>query len=272
MLTKAEIIKELQTAGIKHGDILLVHSSLKAIGPIEGGAEALIAAMIETVGAEGILAMPAFNYMRPLPEPYFDIHETPARTGVLTEIFRKMPETKRSLHPTHSVCAQGERAEEFLSGHIDVESVGIGSPIDKLAKAGGYVLLIGVTNMANTTIHIGEAYAGVKKFHWNDGPDPIAKVKLPDGDIVEHKLDPSASCDTAFNALDYPLRIAGKINDLKIGNAIAYLMRGSDVIEEICRMIKQQPDILFCKDSDCRPCSMSRQFLNSIKKETADEL
>lgn len=261
MMTKTEIIETLTNLGLRRGDILFVHSSLKAVGPIDGGAEALIEAMLEVVGAEGLLAMPAFNYTRPLPEPYFDLVTTPARTGVLTEIFRKTPGVLRSLHPTHSVCAKGAAAEEFLKGHLNVEAVGIGSPIDKMAQADGYVLLIGVTHLANTTIHVGEAYAGVKKFHWTDGPSPIAKIKTSDGEVVERELDSSASCDTAFNALEHPLRSAYKIIDLKIGDALSYLMRGQDVIDATVEIIGAKPDILFCQDPNCGPCSLGREFM-----------
>jgi aminoglycoside 3-N-acetyltransferase len=115
MLTKAQIKETLLSKGMKPGDHLLVHSSLRSVGPIEDGPGALIDALLEITGSEGTLAMPAFNYRRYLPLPHFDARTTPGRTGALTEIFRKRPESLRSLHPTHSVTAQGKRAAEFLA-------------------------------------------------------------------------------------------------------------------------------------------------------------
>jgi aminoglycoside 3-N-acetyltransferase len=161
MLTKKQIQDVLLRSGMKVGNHLLVHSSLRQVGPIDGGADALIDALLETVGSEGTLAMPAFNYTRPLPVPYFDVRSTPSRAGILTEIYRKRPETLRSLHPTHSVAAQGRRAAEFLADHLKYMAFGVGSPIDRMMQAGGYVLLIGVTHLANSCIHIGESYSGV---------------------------------------------------------------------------------------------------------------
>jgi len=261
MTNKEDIKAALVDAGLRHGDHLFVHSSLKKIGPMDGGADALIDAMLEVVGHEGTLAMPSFNYTHPLPDPYFDVATTPGRTGVLTEVFRKRPGTLRSLHPTHSVIAQGARAAEFLAGHLATEAFGVGSPIDRIAQAGGYVMLIGVTQVANSTIHVAEAHAGVKKFFWAPGPLPITKMLMPDGSVIEHHLDCSASCDTAYPAIEYPLRQADKVIDLHIGSGVTYLMKGKDIIDVVVKMIAEKPDILFCRAPQCRCCSKGREYL-----------
>jgi aminoglycoside 3-N-acetyltransferase len=262
MLTKKRIAETITRQGVRRGDHLLVHSSLRSIGPIDGGADALIDGLIDAIGPEGTLAMPAFNYTRPLPSPYFDPQTTPSRAGALTECFWRRPEAKRSLHPTHSVAAQGERAEEFLAGHLNYLAFGIGSPIDRLAKAGGYVLLAGVTHLANSCIHIGESYAGATKFYWQDGPLPIAKVRMPDGRIENHRLDCSSACSRGFNSVEYWMRSKNLISDHTLGNALCFLMRGSDVIETVVRMIGTKADVLLCSDSNCRPCTMARAHIS----------
>lgn len=259
MLTKRNIYDILSRRGVRPGDSILVHSSLRSIGLIEGGPDALIDGLMEVVGPAGTLLMPAFNYTRPLPSPYFDPRTTPSRAGALTEIFRNRPGTQRSLHPTHSVAAQGKRAEEFLADHHKNLAFGIGSPIDRLSREGGYVLLIGVTHLANSCIHVGESHARVKKFYWVDGPLPIAKLLLPDGEILDYPLDCSSSCSKAFNSVEYPLRRKNLIIDLTLGNAICFLMKGIDVIETIVQMIREEPLILHCNREDCRPCVLSRR-------------
>lgn len=261
MLAREGIRDVLTRSGLRTGDHLLVHSSLRSIGPIEGGPEALIEGLFEVISVAGTLAMPTFNYGSPLPEPFFDPKTTPSKTGALTEIFMRYPGALRSLHPTHSIAARGERAEEFVAGHNKFTTFGIGSPIDRLAQADGYVLLMGVSHLANSCIHVGESYAGVTKFYWRDGPLPIAKILMPDGAIVDYQLDCSASCSRAFNAVEYPLRRKNKIIDLTLGKALCFLMRGKDVIDTVVEMVRQQPDALFCNSSACRPCSMGRQHL-----------
>src|SRR6185503_18170860 len=113
---------------------LVVHSSLRAIGPVEGGADGILDALLEVVGPDGTLAMPAFNYSRPRPEPYFDPAVTAGRTGTLPEVFRKRTGVLRSQHPTHSVVACGRRAAEFLADHDKVQTLGVGSPLDRIAQ------------------------------------------------------------------------------------------------------------------------------------------
>jgi len=263
MLTKAKVKETLLSKGIRSGDHLLVHSSLRSMGPIEGGADALIDTLLEVVGPEGTLAMPTFNYRVHLPFPHFDPHTTPGRTGALTEIFRKRAETLRSLNPTHSIAAQGKRAAEFLADHYKFQTFGIGSPLDRLAQAGGYVLLLGVTHLANSCIHVGESHAGRVKFDWEDGPLPIVKILLPDGKIIDHQLDCSASCSMAFNAAEHPIRRKDMIIDLILGEALCFLMKGKDVIDAVVEMTGEQPDALLCNRPNCRPCSMARHHVLS---------
>jgi len=261
MITRQQIHDALTAAGVKHGDHLIVHSSLRSVGPIDGGADALIDGLLDAVGRNGTLAMPAFNYTRPLPEPYFDPAVTPGKTGMLTEIFRKRPGVLRSLHPAHSMSIHGPRAAEFIADHRT--SFGVGTPIDRIAQAGGYVLLLGVTHTSNSTIHVGDSHGGAVRFWWYEGDPPTAKVRLPDGRIVEHQFDVSSSCSMAFNAVDLPLRRAGAIRDLRIGQALSHLMHGADIIRAIVELTRTEPTVLFCTRPDCRPCVMARKHIQS---------
>lgn len=267
MLSKKRIRQGLEAAGFCGGRPLLVHSSLRNIGPIDGGAEGMIEALRTAVGPKGTLAMPTFNGTRAIAQPFFDIQRTPGVTGALSETFRKQEGVIRSYHPTHSVAAYGPQAEEFLADHYLTEAFGIGSPIDRLAEAGGFVLLMGVSHSANSCIHIGEAHAGIVKFFWHEGELPVAPIRLPDGTIRSHLLDCSSSCSSAFNVLEYPLRSKGAIADLQLGRGLCYLMRCMDVIHATVRVISESPLLLLCTRSACRPCSMRRSHLIRMRAE-----
>jgi len=261
MLTRPAITHALIEAGLKPGDSLIVHSSLRRLGPVDGGADAVIDALLDAVGPDGTLAMPSFNYVGHIPQPYYDVRETPGRTGVLTEVFRRRPGTVRSIHPTHAMIAQGPRAAELMAYDPAVRAVGPGSPIDRLTRAGAYVLLLGTTHESNTTVHLGEEYAGVRKFFWWDGPLPAARIRLLDGSFIEHRLDTSTSCSLAFNAVDHPLRVNGQVRDFMVGEAISHLVRASDVVEAVIGLVRETPDVLFCTNPNCRPCRLGRAFL-----------
>ena len=263
-LTFEDLISGFNDLELKKGDSLIVHSSLRILGPVEGGAETIINALLEVIGTKGNLMFPTFNYTRPLPVPYFDPLATPAKTGILAELGRKRPGSLRSLHPTHSVAVIGPDAELITKDHLSCRACGIGSPIDLLAQMGGKVLLIGVTQTTNTTIHIGEEYAGVQKVSWYEEL-PYIKILKPDGTIVSHRIDTSPSCGSAFDALEYPLRKNGQIKGAMIGNAKCKIMKGSDVINRVVEMIREQPDILLCSWKSCVPCTGARRILKERK-------
>ena len=59
-VTRDQIGSDLRQLGIAPDDILLVHSSLSALGRVEGGADAVIDAILDVLGAKGTLLMPSF--------------------------------------------------------------------------------------------------------------------------------------------------------------------------------------------------------------------
>ena len=115
---KQDIVTALKQIGVKRGDILLVHSSLKSFGmDVEGGAETVISALKETLTQEGTLVMPTFS-QKNFQTVYKDWSlERPSDTGYITEVFRLQAGTLRSDQATHSVAASGRYAKEITEGH-----------------------------------------------------------------------------------------------------------------------------------------------------------
>lgn len=62
IVLKQDIIKKLKELGLKSGDTVMVHTSLKNMGYVCGGAQAVIEALIETVGEEGTIMMPTQSW------------------------------------------------------------------------------------------------------------------------------------------------------------------------------------------------------------------
>ena len=155
---------DLAGSGLLPGDHILVHSSLSRIGWVDGGADTVIDALIQSVGAQGTVLFPTLTGAAtdsPELPPRFDARHTPCWTGKIPETARMRAGMRRSLHPTHSVTAAGRLAEWFTSGHQYVRTpCGFGSPYDKLASIGGKILLIGVTQQSNTSFHHAEEIAG----------------------------------------------------------------------------------------------------------------
>lgn len=115
MLVKNEIIKALQKFDIEDNAILLVHSSLKALGYIDGGAETVIEALEETV-PKGTLVMPTLSQKNW--ETVFEdwTLDRPSDVGFITETFRKQKGSLRSDNATYSVAARGVHAADLVGG------------------------------------------------------------------------------------------------------------------------------------------------------------
>lgn len=154
------IARDLNALGVCEGGVLLVHSSLRSLGlpadlqAAERG-ESIIQGLLQALGPSGTLLLPALSYETVgAHHPMFDARSTPTCIGALPELFRCRPGTLRSIHPTHSVCGVGARAEELLADHIySTTPVGPHSPFAKLPKVGGQVLFLGSGLRPNTSMH-----------------------------------------------------------------------------------------------------------------------
>ena len=166
IVRKGDIADSLWAVGIQKGDGVFVHSSMSSFGQIEGGPRTVIEAIEEVVGTSGTIVMPAFplrgtmKEQLALAEP-FDANKTPSNMGALSEHFRKMPGVFRSVHPTHSVCARGNYAEEVVAGHeLCPTPFGKESPFDKLTDRNFWIVLFGVGFGPVTMYHLLEDRLG----------------------------------------------------------------------------------------------------------------
>jgi aminoglycoside 3-N-acetyltransferase len=172
--------RDLSGLGVRKAGILLVHSSLKSLGALPDGPEAVVEGLLEALGSDGTLLMPALSYASVNAEnPVFDVLNTPSCVGALTEFFRKRPGTIRSVHPTHSVCGIGPGALRVLGGHSrDATPCGEHSPYSKLREEGGQILFIGCGLRPNTSMHAVEEL--IQPPYLFDGWVDY-RVKLADG-------------------------------------------------------------------------------------------
>lgn len=135
-VTRAALAAGLARLGIAHGDTLFVHSSLKSLGYVEGGALAVIGALQDAVGPQGTLLLP--TYYLPggtvraacaMPDYVFDPRRHGTHMGRLPEAFLASAGVRRSIHPTHSVSAWGRHAADLTEAHHRAPSIfGMESP------------------------------------------------------------------------------------------------------------------------------------------------
>ena len=154
-MIKKKITNDLKALGVQNGGNLLVHASLKSLGEIPEGASAAIQGILDAIGAEGTLLMPALSYESvDETHPLFDLINTPSCIGWLPEYFRTLDGVVRTIHPTHSLSCLGKNKYLFTkSHHKDHTPCGANSPFSLLPKYHGQILMIGCGLKPNTSMH-----------------------------------------------------------------------------------------------------------------------
>ena len=248
--------RQLATLGVAQGDVLLVHTSYRAIGPVEGGPEGLIGELLRAVGPEGTVVMPSWSSDDDLP---YDPGTTPAAAdlGITAELFRRRADARRTSHPL-AFAAVGQHAD-YVVGHPDpLPVMHPGSPVARVHELDGKVLLLGVGHDANTTIHLAESrarvpYSAPKHFTVREGNRPV-RVDYTETD----------HCCQRFALADDWLRAHSLQREGPVGHGHARLIRSQDVVRVVCSELARDPVIfLHSPDAGCAECDLARSGMGS---------
>ena len=245
MFTKCEIHQQLKNMQAPQNSVVLIHSSLRAIGETEGRGDGLLEALIDYFTAKGdLLCIPTHTWANIYNgnKITLDLLNSKTCIGTLPDIAADHPYATRSLHPTHSMAVFGEpsRVQEFVFGEEKLKTPA--SPLGcygKIYDNDGYILLVGVEHNRNTFIHCVEEMLSVPN-RLAVSPKRAA-IRNKDGSIIECEMRPHDVVGTNDISLQYPkyepaFRYHNCIIDGKIGNAPAQLCSArkmKDVIELI---------------------------------------
>lgn len=190
VITRSELAADIRAMGLGSGDTVMVHSSLSRLGFVDGGPEAVIEAILEVVGPDGLIVMPAFpttgyalDYLAS--KPLFDPDLSPSNNGKITEVFRHRPGAMRSIHATHSVSAYGPGAAELVRDHYRSPTpFGPDTPFRRLLAAGALVMGVGVDLGSLTFYHVFPEFAGQYPFQPYYPEIQQSRVLTPAGEVI----------------------------------------------------------------------------------------
>jgi aminoglycoside 3-N-acetyltransferase len=259
MHTYSELKSALIGLGLSDKAVI-AHASLKAFGQVNGGANSLVRAVLDSVGA---LMMPTFTYktmitpnvgppnngitygaeqdINSMAEAFTPNMPCDKLMGIVPETLRNLPNAKRTSHPIQSFA--GIRTEKILGTQTIQNSL---APIGVLAEANGWVLLLGVDHTVNTSIHYAEKLAGRKQFtRWALLPDRIVECPGFPGDSA------------GFNAIASEL--VKETRNIQVGTTLVQAIPMQALFSITIEMIKENPLALLCEREDCERCNAVRE-------------
>jgi aminoglycoside 3-N-acetyltransferase len=189
MLTKSQLVDGLRLLGVSDGSVIEVHSSLSSFGYIPGGAQTVVDALIEAVGFDGTIVMPAqtygnsepsrwrhppiepslFNQLR-MEYPAFDPRVSEIGfMGAIADNLRLRAGTMVSNHPNGAFMAHGKYAKWITQTHPIHFAFSMASPLGKLLDLRANILLLGVGYDNCTALHLAEAQTNIRPIIINGG-------------------------------------------------------------------------------------------------------
>lgn len=254
IILRSDIISSLKEAGVSEGQTVIVHTSLSSIGFVCGGAQVVVDALLETVGADGTIVMPTQSWKNLDPEtgvhweepkewwqiirdnwPAYDKRITPTNTmGAVAECFRTYPGTLRTDHPARSVSANGKNAE-YITSHHDLSDIfGETSPLGKLYELDASVLLIGVGYDKNTSIHLADVRAEYPSKHNTTEHSAI----MENGQRVWKAYDTLYVDGEDFDEIGKAFESECNVNKAMLGNAQLRFMNMRELVDFAVRWIE----------------------------------
>lgn len=250
MINLQDLIVGFTELGLREGDIVLVHSSFKSFGGVIGGPQTVIDTLMSILTEEGTLIMPTFNFDFCSGKP-FDVRNTPSQMGILTELVRLNPKSKRTIHPVYSFTILGKLRDTL--GNLKYESgYGKESIFAKLRELDGKIMTIGLpyNNCMTFFHHIEEIetcdYRYFKEFKgFITDHENITK----EGKAILYVRDLQRGVQTDVDKMGKILESEGIVKITNIGISTVRLMKANSVYLRTAEEMKRNPHIL-CRLED----------------------
>ena len=243
MITKIQLIEEIKNMNINSNDTLLIHSSLKSLGIVEGGAKTVVEAFMEVV-SNGLLIFPTHTWgLIQKDEQTFDNLNTNSNVGAITNAARNTKGFVRSNHPTHSVCAYGPKANDYIKLDDNATTpCGPNNCFGALKNMNAKILFLGAPLSKNTFIHSIEEEMNVPDrftshiyhFYTKDINNNIIDYYMP-----RHYSTKSAHISDHYEKLLPVLLKHNPCKKVKLGNSTSYLVDATNCYKIVKELLSK---------------------------------
>jgi len=238
--TKADIIRQLDALHTPKGVPVLFHSSLRAIGSVEGGAEGLLNILVEYFTQEGgLFCVPTHTWDNLGNDVTLDVNDDDTCLGAFGSVAIRNARGVRTENPCHSMVVFGDKDKvaDFVKDEIFIETpIAPNSCYGKLYDMSGYVLLAGVAHNKNTYLHTVEEMLNIPN-RMEEKFTPMT-VRRKDGQVVHHPMrlfytDYTEDISYRFTKYETAFRYHRCITDGFLGNAPVQLCDARKMKETI---------------------------------------
>ncbi|MBN2742908.1 MAG: AAC(3) family N-acetyltransferase [Marinilabiliaceae bacterium] len=254
-VSRAQLIEQIRAMSIGRGDLLHVKVSSRSLGPVQGGIDALLDALIEVVGPEGTLVVDAFTYCFKLPmtshdKEFISDKNSDTYTGYFNQKFIQHPLSVRSRHPVHRFAAIGALAHLLMDGHT-AQSPAY-DVLEQMAIRGGKNLNIGKNIIGVATTHVAIEETSLVKRN----PPKGVYYRDEDGAVQLFRVNWNGGCIKGAIKFVEEYEKKGFVKRGIIGHADAMLtdMQGTLAVDR--DMIARDPSSFFCDDLTCKDCRL----------------
>ncbi len=239
----------LRHAPIASDGVLVVHSAFRNLGHQGYRVESLIEALIDGMGPQGTLVMPAMSWRTVMPaNPVFDELATESHVGVIAETFRRSYATRRSIHPTHSASGIGPAVATLLArNHADDTPVSANSPYGLMRDYHAWLLCLGVNFERITAIHHAEEVIAPDLYlHPPDEAETYA-CRDRHGRSVTVRLRRHYRLNRDFPKFQAPLAEKGQLRSGEVSGTPWLLVSLRDLLREVFARLVEQPDAILTR-------------------------
>jgi len=185
-LSRSEIDSGLRELGVQAGDVMLVHSAMRTMGQVEGGAQTVVDAMLGVLGPTGTLVVSTFTFAHEASDnPVIDPATDRSEMGIITEAARLHSEARRSTAFRHSFAAIGKRAQLLAENDPAMSPFDLRSSFGVMTVLNTKVILLGVTYSSSTSHHHAEFVCDVP---YRQTVPMVVKVRRGNGQLTSQPM------------------------------------------------------------------------------------
>lgn len=252
-MRKIEIRNALGRLRISPGETVLVHSSMKALGPVEGGAKVVVRQFLDFLGPEGTLVVPTFleDFFWGDENQIWDRERSPSAMGIFSEMVRIWPGALRTAHAPHPLSAIGPNARK-LAACTNNRDFDEDSPFQLLVDLDSWIVLLGVDFNVCTMLHLIEERLQVPYRNWGN-----LKGIVIDGDKRERKTYEfyrrESGVENDFLSCGQDMDTEGLVREARLGKGMVKAIRAKHLLAFVSYRVAKDPYYLLTPASRRKP-------------------